>query len=177
MLIERLEQVRQGRFVHNRPHGILILRLAGVAEGNLFPLKGDAIPLRGWIAVFAERPQGCRAASVRPPYLAACVIGRPAIEAPVEVLSAYVHPCASLDHVLLMDGDCERQTLAQLRSVQSWPRRKRGVLTAIEKPMFDLRPVLSAADAGLPGERGRAQHGSPYCRRDWRALRDTLSAG
>ena len=41
---------------------------------------------------------------------------------------------------MLLDSDYERQTLGQLRSVQSWLRRKHGVLMTIEKPLFDLRP-------------------------------------
>ena len=58
VLIERLEQVRPGRFVHNRPHGILIVRLAGIAEGELFPLAGDPIEVRGRVAVFGKIPNG-----------------------------------------------------------------------------------------------------------------------
>src|SRR5208283_1065529 len=87
VLIERLEQVRPGRFVHNRPHGILIVRLAGIAEGALFPLAGDPIAVRGRVAVFGENPERCRAASLRPPlYLAACVVARAAADAAVEKL-------------------------------------------------------------------------------------------
>src|SRR5208283_2421267 len=117
VLIERLEQVRPGRFVHNRPHGILIVRLAGIAEGELFPLAGDPIAVRGRVAVFGENPERRGAASLRPP-LAACVVARAAADEAVGVLSAYVHPCASRGHMLLIDSDYERQTLAQLRSVQ-----------------------------------------------------------
>src|SRR5271166_5364645 len=86
VLIERLERVRPGRFVHNRPHGILIVRLAGIAEGELFPLAGDPIAVRGRVAVFGENPERCRAASLRPPYLAACVVARAAADEAVEKL-------------------------------------------------------------------------------------------
>ena len=150
VLIERLERVRPGRFVHNRPHGILIVRLAGIAEGELFPLAGDPIAVRGRVAVFGENPERCRASSLRPPYLAACVVARAAADAAVEVQSAYVHPCASRGHMLLLDSDYERQTLTQLRSVQSWLRRRCGVLTTIDKPLFDLRPPASTDDAPRP---------------------------
>src|SRR5208283_4282341 len=67
-----------------------------------------------------------------------------------KVLSAYVHPCASRGRMLLIDSDYERQTLAQLRSVQSWLRRRCGVLTTIDKPLFDLRPPASTDDAPRP---------------------------
>ncbi|HME24452.1 MAG TPA: hypothetical protein VKI44_24490, partial [Acetobacteraceae bacterium] len=149
-LIERLEQVRPGRFVNNRPHGILIVRLAGIAEGELFPLAGDPIAVRGRVAVFGENPEQCRAAPLQPPYLAACVVARAASDEAVAVLSAYVHPGASRGHMLLIDSDYERQTLAQLRSVQSWLRRRCGVLTTIDKPLFDLRPPASTDDAPRP---------------------------
>src|SRR5271166_618776 len=52
--------------------------------------------------------------------------------------------------MLLIDSDYERQTLAQLRSVQSWLRRRCGVLTTIDKPLFDLRPPASTDDAPRP---------------------------
>jgi hypothetical protein len=139
-LIQRIEQAEPGQFVHSRPHGVLIMRLSGVSEGQLFPLSGDPIPVRGRLSLCAERAAAQRTESVRPPFVAVCLIGRVAADAPVEVLSAYVHPCASTGHLMLLDSDYERQTLAQLRSVQSWLRRHRGTLVTIEKPLFDLRP-------------------------------------
>ena len=139
-LIQRIEQAEPGQFVHSRPHGVLIVRLSGVSEGQLFPLSGDPIPVRGRLALCAERAAAQRTDSVRPPYVAVCLVGRAAADAPVEVLSAYVHPCASVGHLMLLDSDHERQTLAQLRSVQSWVRRRHDALVTIEKPLFDLRP-------------------------------------
>ncbi|MGO9237415.1 MAG: hypothetical protein ACLP4V_26280 [Methylocella sp.] len=74
----------------------------------LEPIAGEAIPVLGRIAVFGERPDegaGMRTApSARAPYLAACVVGRAEDRGPVEVLSAYVHPCAGEHHLMLVEA-------------------------------------------------------------------------
>ena len=62
--------------------------------------------------MFGERPSAVRDTpaerAARAPYLAACVLGRAAPNAPPEVLSAYLHPCVSEQHLMLVDSDLER---------------------------------------------------------------------
>ena len=140
----RIEAAREDRFLGTRPHGILIARVSAIAAGVLTPVAGDPIPVRGRLAVFGERSGSARLNSVqraaRAPWLVACVIGRAAAKEPVEALSAYAHPCADDDHLMLLDSDLERQTLAQLRSLQSWLGRKMDAMMTIEKPLFDVGP-------------------------------------
>jgi hypothetical protein len=139
------------RFPRTRPHGVLIVRVSAVADEALVPVAGDPIPVRGRIAVFGEASIERRASEAerarRPPYLAACVIGRAAPDGPVEALTAYVHPCAGGAHLMLVDSNLERLTLAQLRSVQTWLAARRGVRVWIDKPLFDLGPEAAGADA------------------------------
>src|SRR5208283_5939682 len=120
------------RFTRTRPHGVLIARIAAIGAGVLEPVSGSAIPVRGRLAVFAERADDGSATravrAARAPYLAACVLGRASPGEPVEVLSAYAHPCASERHLMLV----ERQTLAQLRSVQAWLGSRKGLRVVIE---------------------------------------------
>ena len=64
----------------------------------------------------------------------------------MQVLSAYVHPCASNERLLLVDSDIARQqTLAQQLSAQSWllvTDAQRGIAVTIEKPHEDLEAAL-----------------------------------
>ncbi len=126
----------------HRPHGLLVTMAAEAAVGQIRPLRGDPIPVRGEIAIFGERDgHGQDAAGdrrARSPYLAACVVGRAAPEEPVEVLKAYLHPCASPGHLMPVDSNLERQTLALLLSLQDWLGKRRAVRVTIDKPVFDL---------------------------------------
>lgn len=159
-LIEKIEAAPPCLFKRTRPHGVLIARIGSIRAGVLEPIAGEAIPVRGRIAVFGERPgeesEIRTTPSVRAPYLAACVVGRAEDNGPVEVLSAYVHPCAGEHHLMLVDSDYERRTLRQLRHLQAWLSAKRGVSLAIEKPVFDLGPpcdddgFLEGRDPCLP---------------------------
>ena len=126
----------------HRPHGLLVTMAAEAAEGQIRPLRGDPIPARGEIAIFGERdghgqePGGDRRA--RSPYLAACVVGQAAPGQPVEVLKAYLHPCALPGHLMPVDSNLERQTLALLLSLQDWLGKRRKVRVMIDKPVFDF---------------------------------------
>jgi hypothetical protein len=128
----------------SRPHGVLIARVEGAGGVALRTLVGETIAVRGRIAVFGERPgtarEGPEERAARAPYLAACVLGRAAPDAPPEVLSAYLHPCVSEEHLMLIDSDMERQTFAQLRSAQAWLGKRNLARVSIEKPLFDLWP-------------------------------------
>lgn len=142
------------RFARNRPHGVLVARINAVDPGVLRPFAGEPIPVRGRLAIFAERPPAERGieaeSSARAPYLALIVFGRASAEAPVEALSAYAHPCADPGHGMLVDSDLERQTLAELRRVQDWLRRRQDVEFSIEKPLFDLGPAPGQAPDARP---------------------------
>jgi hypothetical protein len=144
-LVEKIATAPPRLFKRTRPHGVLIARIGSIRAGCIEPIAGKVIPVRGRITVFGERPDeeaGTRAEpSARAPYLAACVVGRAEEKGPVEVLSAYVHPCAGEHHLMLVDSDYERWTLRQLRHLQTWLGAKRGVALAIEKPVFDLGPA------------------------------------
>ena len=143
-LKQRLEDAHEERFLGTRPHGILVARMSAIAPGVLTPIAGEPIPVRGRLAVFGERSGAVRLDSAeraaRAPWLVACVIGRAGAKQPIEALSAYAHPCADDAHLMLLDSDMERRTLAQLRSLQSWLARKTDVVMTIDKPLFDVGP-------------------------------------
>ena len=143
-LAEKVAAAQPHRFTRNRPHGVLIARIAAIGTGTLQPAAGDPIAVRGRIAVFGERPDDARDTpaerAARAPYLAACVVGRAAEGGPVEALSAYAHPIAGEGHLMLVDSDFERRTLAQVRSLQTWLAAKKGIRLTIEKPLFDITP-------------------------------------
>ena len=136
----------RGRFKRNRAHGVLIMRAARIGAGMIEPVAGDPLQVRGRIAVFGERPAEVRDGEAervaRAPYLAACVVGAVEPDGPIEVLSAYAHPCASPWHLMLVDSAQERRTLDQLRRVQTWLADHRGVRFLIEKPVFDTGPSV-----------------------------------
>jgi hypothetical protein len=143
-VLDRIAAAPASRFPRSRPHGVLIARVEGAGGGALRTLVGETIAVRGRIAVFGERPDTAREApeerAARAPYLAACVLGRAAPDTRPEVLSSYLHPCVSEEHLMLIDSDLERQTLAQLRSVQAWLGRHNLARVSIEKPLFDIWP-------------------------------------
>ena len=128
----------------SRPHGVLIARVASAGGGALQTLSGESIAVGGRIAVFGERPGTARETpaerAVRSPYLAACVLGRAGPDEPATVLSAFLHPCVSERHLMLVDSDFERQTFVQLRSVQTWLGRQNLARLSLEKPLFDVWP-------------------------------------
>ncbi len=137
----------------HRPHGLLLTIVVEAVEGQIQPLRGDPIPVLGEIAIFGERdghgqePAGDRRA--RSPYLAACVVGRAAPEGPVEVLKAYLHPCASATYLMPVDSNLERKTLALLLSLQDWLGKRQNVRVTIDKPVFDLGWSSAPAPAGI----------------------------
>lgn len=138
LLIERVRATDREAFQHTRPHGILLLRLAAVGDGVIQPLAGPALPVSGRLAVFGE--DAADATRVRAPYLAACLVSSAEEGGDVGIVSAYIHPCASVDHLLLLDSDAERRTLEQLRSTQRWLGRQDGIAMTIEKPLSDIGP-------------------------------------
>ena len=99
----------------HRPHGLLVTMAVEAAEGQIRPLRGDPIPVRGEIAIFGERdghgqePAGDRRA--RSPYLAACVVGRATPDEPVEVLKGWLYARAAPGHFPAANSNLERQTL------------------------------------------------------------------
>jgi hypothetical protein len=139
-LIERLINVRVGRFKHNRAHGILLARVGAITKGIIEPLAGAPIAVRGRIAVFGEDGEGtnAKAKMARAPYLAACIVGNAEDEGRVEVLSAYVHPCMSAKHLMLVDSNFERQTFRELQAIQAEVANKKKNAVTIVKPLFDL---------------------------------------
>lgn len=100
------------RLKRNRPHGVLIFRAARIRAGVIEPIAGEPLPVRGRIAVFGERQVDARDGeaerAARAPYLVACVVGISRPDEPVEVLSAYAHPCASAWHLMLVNSAQER---------------------------------------------------------------------
>jgi hypothetical protein len=143
-MLDKIAAAPASRFTRSRSHGVFIGRVEGAGGGALLTLAGEPIPVRGRIAVFGERPSAMRDTAAeraaRAPYLAACVLGRATPDAPPEVLSAYLHPCMSERHLMLVDSNLERQTFAQLRSVQTWLGKRNLARVSIEKPLFDISP-------------------------------------
>ena len=143
-LLREVAAAPEARFRHTRRHGVLLCVVAGMAQGSLTLARGERLAVRGRIAVFAEGDGHGRDTladrEARSPYFAACLVGRPAAAAPPMILKAYCHPIAGSRHLLPVDSNLERRTLAQLLRLQLWLRRKRGVQLAITKPLFDVAP-------------------------------------
>ena len=139
---ERIANAPAARFKRTRPHGIVLAVAAGVGRGTVLTRSGDPLPVRGRVSVFGERDGNDRNVSAehlaRPPYLTICLAGRPGADAPVEILRAYAHPALSARHLMLVDSNLERLTLAELLSLQSWLLANKGIRIEIEKPHFDI---------------------------------------
>lgn len=128
----RIGQVPPSRFRgSNRPHGVLISVVADASLGSLQPLRGEPIPVRGEIAIFGEAEGHVRQMAAerraRSPYLAVCLVGRSEPGSAPELLKAYLHPCVSAGHVMLVDSNHERQTLQLLRKLQAWLAQRKGI--------------------------------------------------
>ena len=143
-LLRKVAAAPEARFRHTRRHGVLLCVVAGMAQGSLTLARGERLAVRGRIAVFAEGDGHGRDTladrEARSPYFAAYLVGRPAAAAPPMILKAYCHPIAGSRHLLPVDSNLERKTLAQLLRLQLWLRRERGVQLAIVKPLFDIAP-------------------------------------
>ena len=130
-------------FKKTRPHGIFLTVINGVSNGQLLISHDLAVPVRGRISVFGEREGHRRETatekSARAPYLAASLVARPKASDPVCVMKSYVHPCASLRDLMLMDSNYERRTFAELKRLQQFLANKQGIRMVIEKPMLDIR--------------------------------------
>ena len=141
-LFKKLATTLPGRFRHARPHGLFLIVLQGLGAGQLFPVSGDPIPVRGRISIFGERdghgPDRPAERAARAPYLALCLIGQASSGSPVEVLRAYAHPCVSLRHLMPVDSNLERDTLQELLRLKSWLQDKKQISLSIKKPNFDL---------------------------------------
>jgi hypothetical protein len=141
VLIDAITTAPTERFARTRPHGLFLVRLADVRGQELITLSGHVLPVLGRVAVFGEAPEDeLDPPGVRAPSLALCLLARPSPLEPVQVCSAYVHPCASSDRVMLVDSDLERRTLARLLSFQSRMWSEHAAITKIEKPLDDLGP-------------------------------------
>jgi hypothetical protein len=123
-----------------------------VGTGKLVALNGQALPVLGRVAVYGERPQDepGPAERARAPYIALCTLARPAPGDPMQLLSAYVHPCASMDRIMLLDSDLERQTLAILIAFERRMAQRHGTVVTIEKPMETIGPAQGEDGAPLP---------------------------
>jgi hypothetical protein len=55
------------------------------------------------------------------------LVGRATENGPIEILSAYVHPCAAKNHLMLVDSNYERLTLERLLGLQGWLQRRHGI--------------------------------------------------
>lgn len=150
-LMERIGRSPPSRFPGSRPHGVLLTIITGVGQGTLMVDPQTHLPVHGRISVFGEPDGNGRDTpghrSVRAPYLAVCLIGRPTKEEPVALLRAYAHPCASQRHLMLVDSNFERRTLYRLISLQRWLAGRLGIAVDIEKPCFDIAP--DSADPAL----------------------------
>ena len=150
MLMEQIATVPAKAYPRTRPHGLLLIRLKDAGAARLIALNGHELPVVGRIAVYGERPQDepGPAEGARAPYLALCIVARPTPIDPVQIVSAYVHPCASMDRVMMIDSDLERQTLAILVAFQRRMARRHQASVTIEKPMELIAP--GEAEDGTP---------------------------
>jgi hypothetical protein len=141
-LYQRIANAPAARFKRTRPHGIVLAIAAGVGRGKILTRSGEPLPVRGRVSVFGEADGNDQEDSAgplaRPPYLAICLAGRPSADAPVTILRAYAHPSLSARHLMLVDNNLERLTLAELLGLQSWLLANKGIRVEIEKPLFDI---------------------------------------
>lgn len=130
------------------PHGVLIGVARSASKGFVYPVDGEPIPVAGEIAVFAERDGRDErdTLAARSPYLMACLVGRRAPRAKVEVLRAYLHPCMSERWLLPVDSNLERETFRQLMSVGRWIEFHRGARLTVRKPLWDLASPQDMVD-------------------------------
>jgi hypothetical protein len=127
-------------FGGRRPHGVFVVAATDIADGAIVAAPDLAFPVRGRIALFGETEGHGRIRADdarRPPYLACCLVAAPEEGQPPELLRAYVHPVVSRSHLMLVDSDCERQTLRELLGVRRWLQGKKGLHVSIERPLFD----------------------------------------
>jgi uncharacterized protein YjiS (DUF1127 family) len=147
LLKERIDAADEKRFGGSRPHGVLVFVAQGAAGGKIMTKHHPPLPVRGRIGIFGEREGhravGDAAPGRRAPYLAVCLIARPDKTSKPEILKAYLHPCRSAAHLILLDSDHERETLNELIGIQRWLDARCGVATTIEKPLFDVGPDLA----------------------------------
>jgi hypothetical protein len=152
VLMEQIATAPPERYRYTRPHGLLMIRLREVQAGKLIALNGEELPVVGRLAVFGERPEDepGPAEDARAPYIALCIVARPTPIDAVQIVSAYVHPCASMQRVMLVDSDYERQTLDILLQFQRQMARRHQVAVIIEKPMESIGPATDDTGTALP---------------------------
>lgn len=151
-LMERIARTPPERYRSTRPHGLLLVRVKEVLSGRLRALNGEEFPVTGRLAVWGERPEDepGPAGDARSPYVALCVVARPTPVDAVQIVSAYVHPCVSMQRVMLVDSDYERQTLDILLQFQGQMARRYRAAVIIEKPMESLGPAADGDGTPLP---------------------------
>ena len=151
-LMEQIAATPDEKYRHTRPHGVLLVRLQAVQTGLLRTLNGEELPVTGRLAVFGDRPEDEPSATgdARAPYLALCIVARPAPGAQVRIVAAYVHPCASLGRLMLVDSDAERHTLKLLMNFKYAMLKKSGAIVSIEKPMDSIASEEDGDDAAPP---------------------------
>ena len=144
-LVETIATMLPGRFARTRPHGLLLVRLADVRGQELVTLGGQTLPIVGRVAVCGEAPvDEPDPPGACSPYLALCVVARPAPEEPVQLCSAYAHSCLSAERLLLVDSDLERRTLSKLIAFQKTARDRYGLWLRVDKPLHDIGPPRAA---------------------------------
>jgi hypothetical protein len=150
VLMEQITTAPAAAYPHTRPHGLLLIRLQDARAGTLGALNGQELPVAGRIAVYGERPEDepGPAEGARAPYLALCIVARPTPIDPVQLVSAYVHPCASMDRVMLVDSDLERRTLSVLLAFQRVMAQRHQAAVIIDKPMESI--ATTETEHGTP---------------------------
>ena len=139
-LAAQIEAASDETYPHTRPHGVLLVRAQSVRAGMVRTLNGEELPVTGRMAVFGDRPEDEPGIAVdaRAPYLALCIVARPSPGDRAQITAAYVHPCASLDRLMLVDSDAERHTLMLLKNFQYAMLKGSGAIVTIDKPMDSL---------------------------------------
>ncbi|ATR19614.1 hypothetical protein CTJ15_04465 (plasmid) [Roseomonas sp. FDAARGOS_362] len=144
LLLRRIDAASGDAFMRGRTYGVLLSVVTGFKSGVLQMAQGEPLEVRGRISVWEEwigpAVPGIESGMARAPYLAICLIGRPGPEEPAEALRAYLHPCISKTHLMLVNGAAERCTLNQLRRLQRWLALKVELSIEIERPLHDLCP-------------------------------------
>lgn len=151
-LKEQIARAAPEKYRFTRPHGLMLIRLREVQAGRLVALNGEEFAVTGRLAVFGERPadEPGPDEGARSPYLALCIVAKPTPIDPVQIVAAYVHPCASMHRIMLVDSDYERQTLSLLVQFQRQMAQKHQAAVIIEKPMESIGRQTDAYGAPCP---------------------------
>lgn len=132
----RLRKAAEAWRAGYEPQAFALLFASAVIENTIMFANGDPINVIGTIK------QPPRKHVEHGPYLVIVAIGHHPAARGYAPVDAWAQPIYDGHHFLPVETDAERKLLKILLE-QQWQLRDEGVLTRIQKPMFDIDPDLS----------------------------------